>query len=296
MTRIGLGHPLGNAVRRLPHRWLERLPLDSPPARVAMAHAGAMVVVALVLAAQQPHRSTSMALIIATTLSVLRSSSAAKRLAVSTLILDAVGMVILLAGTGATDSAYFAVALAGVWWAAQIPRSHSGLIYALGFAIAYGLLVVPVAAHDRTLSAAIGDVLAMAAVAILADSLVRIDRRAVALSDAIHAAPFSAEQLAIREGLSRALGTMDVPVDVVLAAAQVGLTALQAELLAYLVAGLTNQEIGDATGVSEAAVRYRLTRVYRALGVGGRREAARRAGVLGLSGAEAVGSSPRSRR
>jgi DNA-binding NarL/FixJ family response regulator len=77
---------------------------------------------------------------------------------------------------------------------------------------------------------------------------------------------------------------MDVPVDVVLAAGQLGLTAIQAELLAYLVLGLTNLEIAEATQVSEAAVRYRLTRLYRTLGVIGRREARRRAIELGIRG------------
>jgi len=96
--------------------------------------------------------------------------------------------------------------------------------------------------------------------------------------------------MAIREGLRRALGNMDVPLDVLLAAGQLGLTAIQAELLSYLVLGLTNLEISDATRLSEAAVRYRLTRLYRLLGVRGRREAAERARDLGLSGVARLGS------
>jgi DNA-binding CsgD family transcriptional regulator len=62
-----------------------------------------------------------------------------------------------------------------------------------------------------------------------------------------------------------------------------GLTALQAELLAYLMLGLSNQEIADATQVSEATVRYRLTGLYRILGVSGRKQAAARARDLGLT-------------
>jgi DNA-binding CsgD family transcriptional regulator len=83
---------------------------------------------------------------------------------------------------------------------------------------------------------------------------------------------------------------MDISLDVVLAAGQLGLTAIQAELLSYLVLGLTNMEISDATRLSEAAVRYRLTRLYRMLGVRGRREAADRARALGLSGSVKRGS------
>ena len=59
-----------------------------------------------------------------------------------------------------------------------------------------------------------------------------------------------------------------------------GLTVIQAELLAYLQMGLTNQEIADATKVGEATVRYRLTRLYRALGVSGRKAAVQRAMAL----------------
>ena len=71
--------------------------------------------------------------------------------------------------------------------------------------------------------------------------------------------------------------------DVLLAAANAGLTVIQAELLAYLQMGLTNQEIADATNVGVPTVRYRLTRLYRALGVSGRKAAIAAARELGLS-------------
>ena len=79
---------------------------------------------------------------------------------------------------------------------------------------------------------------------------------------------------------------MEISLDVLLAAARAGLTVIQAELLAYLQMGLTNQEIADATKVGEATVRYRLTRLYRALGVRGRKAAVQRAVALGLSAPE----------
>jgi DNA-binding CsgD family transcriptional regulator len=122
-------------------------------------------------------------------------------------------------------------------------------------------------------------------VALLSDWFVRVDVRAIALSEALAKAPAGAEKLAIRDGLRRALGPMEISMDVLLAASREGLTVLQAELLAYLVLGLTNQEIADATSVGEATVRYRLTRLYRALGVRGRKAAIARAHEIGLAAA-----------
>jgi DNA-binding CsgD family transcriptional regulator len=217
--------------------------------------------------------------------SVLHLLSVMRRLAVSTLMLDAVGMVVLLMGTGAPVSPFYVLALASVWWAAHVPRPRSGLIYGLTFAAAYAALVVPQALRNHTLVEAFEDGSILIMMAFLSDWFVRVDRRALELSEALHAPRFGPEHVAIREGLERALGNMDIPLDVVLAAGQLGLTATQAELLSYLVIGLTNLEISDATQLSEAAVRYRLTRLYRALGVRGRREAAQRARELGLPGA-----------
>jgi DNA-binding CsgD family transcriptional regulator len=82
-----------------------------------------------------------------------------------------------------------------------------------------------------------------------------------------------------------------VPIDVLLTAGQLGLTAMQTELIAYLILGLSNQEIADALSVSEATVRYRLTRLYRVLDVRGRKAAAERARELGLD-ALVAGAAP----
>jgi DNA-binding CsgD family transcriptional regulator len=91
--------------------------------------------------------------------------------------------------------------------------------------------------------------------------------------------------VAIRDAVSRALGPMEISLDVLLAASRDGLTIIQAELLAYLALGLTNQEIADAANISVPTVRYRLTRLYRVLAVRGRKEAAELAREIGLSGA-----------
>ena len=86
----------------------------------------------------------------------------------------------------------------------------------------------------------------------------------------------------VRIGLSRAVQGGVVPIDVLLTAGQLGLTAMQTELIAYLILGLSNMEIAEAMSISEATVRWRLTRLYRVLDVRGRKAAAARARELGL--------------
>jgi DNA-binding CsgD family transcriptional regulator len=245
--------------------------------------AAALVILAIQGPSPLSNGEILLALLVAAGLTLVRVLNVKRHLAVSTIVLDAGGMVIFLAGTGAPTSPFYLLALAGVWWAAHLPRRHSGLAYALAFVATYVVLVGPEALRQRALVEAFEDVAVIVVVAALSDWFVRVDRRAVELSDALGATPLDGSQLAIREGLQRALGTMEMPVDVVLAAAQLGLTIVQAELLAYLVLGLTNREIADATSVSEPTVRYRLTRLYRALGVNRRRQAVRRALALGLS-------------
>jgi DNA-binding CsgD family transcriptional regulator len=266
-------------------------PLDSddPRLRTLIAHLAALAAALLMLALQGPGSlsvgQVLIALVIGIGITLLQVLSVQRRLAPTTLILAALGMVLLVVGTGAPTSPFYVLALAGVWWAAHVPRPRSGWIYGLTFAAGYALLVSPAAFRDRMLVEAFEDVSVVIILALLCDWFVRVDRRALELSEALHAPRFGPEHVAVREGLQRALGNMDIPLDVVLAAGQLGLTAIQAELLSYLVIGLTNMEISDAMHLSEAAVRYRLTRLYRMLGVSGRLEAAGRARELGLPGA-----------
>lgn len=260
---------------------------DDPRLRVFLAHVAALGAVIVILASDgfTPSSPSEIAAAfgIAIGFTVLRALSVTNRLASSTLVLDALGTVIFLAGTGAPRSPFYVLALAGVWWAVHLTPRRSGLIYGLTFAIAYVVLVGPAALRERELADALEDVVILVIVALLSDLFVRVDQRALQLSAALKAPPFDPEQLAIRVGLARALGTTDIPLDVVLAAAQLGLTAVQAELLCYLVLGMTNAEVAEAVGMSEATVRYRLTKLYRILGVRGRREAASQARSLGLS-------------
>lgn len=278
-------------------RWDTRIgPLssDDPRLRTLVAHVTALTATLVILAIQGPGPMSVgeilIALVIVLGISALRTATVRRPLALTTICVDAVGTVLLVAGTGAPGSPFGWFALAGVWWAAHLRRPRSGLIYAMVFAAAYAVLVVPEAVREHELASAFERIGALMVVAFLSDWFVRVDRRALELNEALNAHRFGPEHLAIREGLQRALGNMDVPLDAILAAGRLGLTAIQAELLSYLMLGLTNMEIADATRLSEAAVRYRLTRLYRMLGVKGRREAAERARDLGLPGAASRGS------
>lgn len=255
------------------------------------AHLVALLATIVVLAVDAGDAARPDAVLIGFTLvlafAALRAASVDRRLAISTLALDALGTALFLAGTDAPASAYYFLALAGAWWAAHIPRRRSGLLWAIGFAVAYGALVTPDAVRHRLLVRVLQDTSVVIIVGLLADRFVRVDRRAIELSETLARAPAGAETLAIREGLTRALSPMEISLDVLLAAARAGLTVIQAELLAYLQMGLTNQEIADATHVSEATVRYRLTRLYRALNVEGRKAAVQRAVALAIASARA---------
>ena len=266
------------------------LHLDPVMIRVLVTHVAAMLAVVVVLLAQSFNeggpQASALELAVFIGFAGLRIASARRSLATSTLVLDAVGTVLFLAGTDAPSSPYFFLALAGAWWAAHVRRRRSGVVWALAFVAAYAILVVPGAVRHQLVIHAIEDGSVVLIVALLSDWFVRVDGRAIALSEALAKAPAGAEKLAIREGLRKALGPMEISMDVLLAASREGLTVLQAELLAYLVLGLTNQEIADATSVGEATVRYRLTRLYRALSVRGRKAAIARAHEIGLAVAD----------
>lgn len=301
-TRLSIQQ--GTFERRLTERRLRvhtrigPLNLDDPRVRTLVAHLAALAAAVAILVLRGPGPMSMgqilIAIVIGLGFSLLHVLNVQRRLGLSSLLLDAVGMVVLVMGTGGPASPFYVLALAGVWWAAQVPRRRSGLTYGLAFAAAYVLLIVPQALREHTPASAIGNAAAVIIVAVLSDRFVRVDRRALEPHEAPQAPPFAVEHVAVRNGLLLAMGTLamgtnEIAVDVILAAGRLGLTAIQAELLSYLVIGLSNQEISDATLVSEAAVRYRLTRLYRSLGVRGRREAADRARELGFSGRARTG-------
>jgi DNA-binding CsgD family transcriptional regulator len=285
------------------------------PVRTAIVHLGVVLVsfTQLALAPGPTSGSIAMWIVIVVGLAVLRVMTTGQPLATSTLVLEPIGVALLLAGTGGPSSQFLTLSLAGIWWASRTtgdttarvyridrrsgalrlhlaaiveatPKRGALLIYGPCLVGAYLVLVLPQAARAGTAGETIQNAAMMVGFVLLSEALVRIARSAREARAASAAPVLDAQQLAVRAGLARALRTFDIPFDAVMAAGRVGLTALQAELLAYLLLGLSNQEIADAVQVSEATVRYRLTRLYRTLGVSSRREAAERARDIGLTG------------
>ncbi|HYR05788.1 MAG TPA: response regulator transcription factor [Gallionella sp.] len=68
-----------------------------------------------------------------------------------------------------------------------------------------------------------------------------------------------------------------------------GLTQRQMQVLAYLVAGLSNKEIAEAIHLAEGTVKIHVAAVYQTLRVSGRMEAVRMAEKLGLVGSMPYG-------
>jgi DNA-binding CsgD family transcriptional regulator len=265
---------------------LARLSADDPQLRTVVAHLAALAAAVVVLALQgwdapgPPNAVNAIAMAVG--FSILHVASVRKRLAVSTLVLGAVGMALLNAGTGAPQSAFYLLALAGVWWAAHVSRPRGAVVYAAVYIAVYAVLVSPTAMRQGLLAEAVEEVVVLAVVALVSAWLVSAGRRAPELSDVQREPRLGPGELGIRESLARALGTTDIPAHAVLAAGRLGLTVAQAELLAYLVRGFSTRQIAQAIGRSEATVGSRLTRLYRALEVRGREEAARRGRDLGL--------------
>jgi DNA-binding CsgD family transcriptional regulator len=276
----------GPSRGRLPD-WVEGFSLEDPRLTTALTHYGAFAASLVILVLQHNPLLAGQVpvwLVIFAGVSGLRIMTAGHRLVRSTAVFDALAMVVFLSGTGAPDSPFYLLALAGAWWAGRLWQPRSGLLYGVVFATGYIALTLPVAIRELTVATMVEQITALVAIAVLSDWFHALDSNALALSDALRLAPAGIEQLAVRERLQYALRHSDVPVDVVLTAGQVGLTAAQTELLSYLVLGLSNLEIADAAAVSEATTRYRLTRLYRTLGVHGRRAAVARAHELGLVG------------
>jgi DNA-binding CsgD family transcriptional regulator len=282
--------------------------------QTAIVHAGVIVTSVGILFLSPPPGAGEVAMwiVILVGFSVLRILTAATPLAISTIVLEPVGIAVFLAGTGGPDSPFFALALTGIWWASGVASSEKArvyridrgsrqlklqlgavieaaparrvwLIYGLSLVGGYLVLVLPQAARNGTAGEPIQNALVMIGVSVLAERLRRLQRPSPGVMVAVPMSTMDPARTTVRDGLTRALRADEFPVDAVLAAGQAGLTALQAELLPYLLLGLTNLEIADAIQVSEATVRYRLTRLYRSLGVSGRRQAADRARELGLT-------------
>jgi DNA-binding CsgD family transcriptional regulator len=201
------------------------------------------------------------------------------------IIADAGACFVLVAATSAPLSEFHFVVLAGAWWAGRLPPRRGAALFAGVFLVPYALVVLPDALQRGYLAEAADDLLTVAAIAVLVDWFMTVDRRAMALSAAMRTGEERAgSAVEVRHRLGLAAGESPLPIDSLLVAGQLGLTANQVELLGYLVLGFGNAQIADAFGRSEATVRYRLTSLYRALGVTGRRAAVQRARDLGIAG------------
>ena len=224
----------------------------------------------------------TLSIVVLVGLGLLRTLTAGASLATSTLLLEPFGVAVFLSGTGAAASPFLPMALAGIWWAARSPRGRhvrayrilrgsggmkldSGaeveigadrpttLVYGIAMAIAYGLLVVPVAVRDGMAAEAIEDGLVLLAGWLMAEVAVRSVRAAGAVRQA-PAKPIPAR-----------------------ADAELKLDPVESHLLACLAVGLTNRQIAEVMQVSVGRVRYRLTLLYRTLGVEDRAQAVERA-------------------
>jgi DNA-binding CsgD family transcriptional regulator len=197
--------------------------------------------------------------------------------------LDAIACFVVVAWTSAPLSEFHFVALAGIWWAGRLVPQHGASLFAGAFLVPYAIVVLPDGWRRGYFAEAADDLLTVAVIAILVDWFMSVDRRAMALSAAMRLGETRRESaIAVRRRLALAAGESPVPVDTLIVAGQLGLTANQIELLSYLVLGFGNAQIAGAIGRTEATVRYRLTSLYRALGVSGRAAAIERARDLGL--------------
>lgn len=210
----------------------------------------------------------------------LRIATIDTNLASSTYVLDAIGVAVFIGGTGGAASPFLALALAGAWWAAA--KGGRGAVYGLAFSLAYVVLVAPHAARDGDLAAILYQPAFVLVIGVLGDRLRVAGAGPTGDHAALNSEAYELQREHVKAGLDRAVHGGPVPVDALLTAGPLGLTATQTELIPYLMLGLSNQEIADALSVSEATVRYRLTRLYRSLGVRGRKAAAQRARELGL--------------
>ena len=199
------------------------------------------------------------------------------------IVADAGACFVLVAATSAPLSEFHFVVLAGAWWAGRLPPRRGAALFAGVFLVPYALVVLPDALQRGYLAEAADDLLTVAAIALLVDWFMTVDRRAMALSAALSSGEERGDSaVEVRRRLGLAAGESPLPLDSLVVAGQLGLTANQIELLGYLVLGFGNAQIADAFGRSEATVRYRLTALYRVLGVTGRRAAVQRARDLGI--------------
>jgi DNA-binding CsgD family transcriptional regulator len=283
---LGMGSASVSAVdeRRNPAAAAITDPRSSGFAALVSIAAIAAALIIGSLQGPQPHdEAFPAALAIASAMAVGRYFALRAQYAAWVIGIDALLSLLVVWLTSAPHSEFHFVALAGIWWAGRLVPKRGAAMYAVAFLAPYVVVVLPEAWQQGALAEAVEDLLTVAVLALLVDWFLAVDRRAKLLSDAISTAEASgATPIEVRRRLALAAGESPLPVDTLMVAGQVGLTADQVELLGYLLLGFGNHQIADAIGRSEATVRYRLTSLYRSLGVRGRRAAVQRARDLGL--------------
>jgi DNA-binding CsgD family transcriptional regulator len=231
-------------------------------------------------------------LIVVCSIGLLRTMTAGASLAASTLVLEPVGTILFLSGTGGPTSPFLPMALAGIWWAATAGRGRrsrvyrvrrngyrlrlegghevdvgtgrpTSLIYGISMAVAYAVLVVPPALRGDMPAEAVEDGVVLASVWLLSEAFVRMRWRLAETS----------RRTATEIDASTSASSFRT-------AEELGLSAADAHLLACLSLGLTNRQIGQVMRISDGRVRYRLTLLYRSLGVNNRLQAVDRAREL----------------
>lgn len=256
--------------------------------RAWLPGAGALVAVGAMIVLQGDETimplNAGSGLLVAGAIVAARAFQARRRIIAAWLLADAAATTGLVLLTGSWFSPFYLLLIAGIWWAAHGSGRWSALLYTATFVVIYGSVALGASLASDRLQEAVEDVGLALVIAVLADLYLRIDGRAMALTDAladIRNAGHSATLL--HERLRAAVRDVVLPVDSLLAGGQMGLKAQETELLGLLMLGLTNQQLADTLHVSEATVKFRLTSLYRRLGVRGRAQAITRGHRLGLA-------------
>jgi DNA-binding CsgD family transcriptional regulator len=261
-------------------------PIDPRSSGFAAGMSVAAIIAAVVIGSVQaelPGENFPLALAIAAALVASRYIALRYRFGAWAIALDAIFSLVTIRLTGAPHSEFGFIILAGLWWAGRLLPRSGAAVYAAAFAFPYVVLVLLESWGRGALADAAVDLLTVCVIALLVDWFMAVDKQARALANALAAAKTdAASAIEVRRRLALAAGESPLSVDTLIVAGQVGLTADQIELLGYLLLGFGNHQIAEAIGRSEATVRYRLTSLYRSLGVRGRRSAIQRARELGL--------------
>jgi DNA-binding CsgD family transcriptional regulator len=290
-------------------------------AAVQLAAIGASLALLLLEGRMQGPGDIGFSIVIVVGIGLLRVLTAGVSLAMSTLLIEPIGSVLLLAGTGGPLSPFLPMAVGGIWWAALSPRGTrirpfrivkgSGtlklepgqevelgtkrptwLVYGVSMAAAYALLVMPPAMRDGLVTEAFEDAIVLGGVWLLAELSVFAGRRRatdIVPSAAAPAAsgdpvgPMPLEATAVQSLEPATTMAYVASLELAPTTEHVGLTPGESHLLACLALGMSNRQIADLLQVSAGSVRYRLTLLYRTLGVDGRARAVERAREMQLA-------------